>query len=58
MSALCQKRTLRRLFDHRIDAGEGAAGWQGRARELGLQDDAEERTAEAVAKDTQLSFQV
>ena len=37
-------------------AGEGAAGWQGRARELGLQDDAEERTAEAVAKDTQYHF--
>ena len=56
MSALGQKRTLRRLFDHRIDAGEGAAGWQGRARELGLQDDPEERTAEAVAKDTQYHF--
>jgi hypothetical protein len=48
MSALCQWRTLRRLFDHRIDAGEGAAGWQGRARKLGLQDDAEERTAEGL----------
>jgi hypothetical protein len=45
----CRKCSCCNLLARGVDAGEGAASWQGGAGELGLQDDEEEAVAEDLA---------